>query len=151
MSNPLMWRYCKSFHVILPGSHGFPKKRVDQFIPFTTLLLQLCFLLFPPPWVWEPWRPGQPWPGALRHSDLEECSCCAGAHKGCLLALTSPCCRKSLQSFVLRGVDLFQFHAKMLPIETSQKKKKKWNTVLLKTVILMPLGGTLPDFLKRCV
>lgn len=141
MSNPLMWRYCKSLHVILPGSHGFPKKRVDQFIPFTTLLLQLCFLLFPPPWVWEPRRPGQPWPGALRHSDLEECSCCAGAHKGCLLALTSPCCRKSSQSFVLRGVDLFQFHAKMLPIETSQKKEKKWNTVLLKTVILMPLGA----------
>lgn len=38
-----MWRHCKSFHVTLPGSHAFPKKRVDQFIPFTMLLLQLCF------------------------------------------------------------------------------------------------------------
>lgn len=28
------------------------------------------------------------------------------------------CCRKSLQSFVLNGVDSFRFHAKILPIET---------------------------------
>lgn len=117
-----MWRYCKSFHVTFPGSHAFPKKRVDQFIPFTTLLLQLRFLLFPPPWVWEPQCPRQPWPGVLHHSDLEECSCCAGAHKSCLLALTSPCCRKSLRSFVLRGVD-FSSTLRCSPLKQARKKE----------------------------
>lgn len=61
-------------------------------------------------------------------------------------AAENPC---NLLCFVV--LTYFSSTLRCSPLKQAKKKRKKWNTVLLKTVILMPLGGTLPDFLKRCV
>lgn len=93
--------HCKSPHAVPPGRRASPKQRADQFVPFTASPLS------PLP---TAWAVGTPAPRARRlgrSTTLQECSRCAGAHKDCLLALTSPCCRKSWRSFVLGGVDSF--------------------------------------------